>query len=148
MNVMRILVRLALVATTAWGVACTSARIAQVPPEEAQATQVATAEATKTTSSSTGIIDAAASPEAVQSRAPSATASPTATQEAASFEEDCMALCHIPDPNEFFAAGAKPLPATHASRTTCLECHAAEAAPALPATHLGRLDESCRTCHK
>lgn len=63
-------------------------------------------------------------------------------------EEDCMAACHIPDPNENIAAGAKPQPASHAGRTTCLVCHATQAQPAMPATHNGRLDPSCTVCHK
>lgn len=63
-------------------------------------------------------------------------------------EEDCMAACHLPDPNEHIADGAMPQPASHLDRTTCLNCHTTAAAPALPATHLGRLDPSCTVCHK
>lgn len=63
-------------------------------------------------------------------------------------EEDCMAGCHIPDPNEFIGAGAMPQPASHTGRTTCLTCHATQTQPALPATHAGRLDPSCTVCHK
>ena len=63
-------------------------------------------------------------------------------------EEDCMAGCHSPDPNENIAAGAQPQPASHAGRTTCLVCHATQTQPAMPATHNGRLDPSCTVCHK
>ncbi len=65
-------------------------------------------------------------------------------------EEDCMAGCHIPDPNEHIADGAVAQPASHAGRSTCLTCHATAVAPvpALPATHRGRLDPSCAVCHK
>lgn len=63
-------------------------------------------------------------------------------------EEDCMAGCHPPDPNENIAAGANPQPASHAGRTACLVCHATQAQPTLPATHTGRLDPSCTVCHK
>ena len=62
-------------------------------------------------------------------------------------EEDCMAGCHIPDPNEFYAAGANPQPASHVKQTTCLNCHNTLATPALPASHSGRMDPSCATCH-
>ncbi len=80
--------------------------------------------------------------------APTPSPTPASTIETASFEEDCMAACHVPDPNDYFGAGAKPLPANHTDRTTCLNCHTAESAPALPATHTGRLDAACRGCHK
>ncbi len=43
---------------------------------------------------------------------------------------------------------AKPLPADHAGRTTCLACHTSMAQPALPADHAGRTDATCTTCHK
>ncbi len=84
---------------------------------------------------------------------PSATSSavpvaPTATlAPAVSEEEDCMAGCHIPDPNEHIADGAAPQPASHVGRATCLVCHAAPDKPPLPATHIGRLDPSCKVCH-
>ncbi len=80
--------------------------------------------------------------------APTPSATPASTIEAASFEEDCMAICHVPDPNDYFGAGAKSLPTNHSDRTTCLACHTTASAPALPATHVGRLDAACRGCHK
>ncbi len=80
--------------------------------------------------------------------APTAEATVNETPEPASSEEDCMAACHIPDPNDYFAAGAKPLPASHVGRTACLACHTTADAPALPATHVGRLDVACQGCHK
>lgn len=43
---------------------------------------------------------------------------------------------------------AKPLPADHAGRTTCLACHANLTQPALPADHAGRTDATCTSCHK
>ncbi len=48
------------------------------------------------------------------------------------------------------AAGAKVLPASHAGRTVCQACHATGVggAPKNPADHAGRLDASCRDCHK
>jgi hypothetical protein len=138
----------ALVATAAWGRACSTAPIARVAPEETQATRVVTIEPKAATSSSANIGQAVASPEAGQTSTPGTIATPTSTQEATLFEEDCMAECHIPDPNESFGAGAKLLPASHDGRTTCLACHTTADAPALPDTHVGRLDESCLGCHK
>jgi cytochrome b subunit of formate dehydrogenase len=47
------------------------------------------------------------------------------------------------------AAAAKPLPASHAGRTTCNVCHATGAAgPKNPADHAGREDNTCLACHK
>jgi hypothetical protein len=43
---------------------------------------------------------------------------------------------------------AKPLPADHAGRTTCLACHTSMPQPALPADHAGRTDATCTACHK
>jgi hypothetical protein len=63
-------------------------------------------------------------------------------------EEDCMAACHIPDPNEFFDAGAGPQPASHVARKACLSCHSTAATPPMPADHAGRQDPSCALCHK
>jgi hypothetical protein len=97
-------------------------------------------------SASTG--EAVASPEPRQTGTPGTTSTPPPTEQATSFEEDCMASCHIPGPNESFGTGAKPLLASHVGRITCLECHSTAGAPVLPATHLGRLDASCRGCHK
>ncbi|MBI4789849.1 MAG: hypothetical protein HY782_22680 [Chloroflexi bacterium] len=94
------------------------------------------------------------SPMAVPPTAtPLATPSPTAVPPTATpvpqvvDEEDCMAGCHIPDPNEHIADGAAPQPASHIGRATCLVCHAAPEKPPLPATHKGRLDPSCKVCH-
>ncbi len=85
-------------------------------------------------------------PEATRP-APTVTASGGAAQPVAE-EEDCMAGCHIPDPNEGFDTGANPQPASHVARTTCLSCHSSPAAPAPPADHKGRMDPSCALCHK
>ncbi len=81
---------------------------------------------------------------------PAATLTPTAAApEASNFVEDCMAGCHLPEPTEYYAAGAMPKPADHVGRTTCLECHGKpDAAKPLPATHIGRMDPSCNTCHQ
>lgn len=48
------------------------------------------------------------------------------------------------------ATDAKALPATHAGRTTCQACHATgvAGAPKNPADHDGRLDTTCKDCHK
>lgn len=46
------------------------------------------------------------------------------------------------------AAGLKPLPASHAGRTTCTVCHASGVGPKLPADHAGRTDATCTACHK
>ena len=73
---------------------------------------------------------------------------PTVAAAPAPDELDCMGACHEIDINELFGAGAKPQPANHRGRTTCLSCHATLAKPALPATHLGRLDAACNGCHK
>jgi hypothetical protein len=62
-------------------------------------------------------------------------------------EVDCMAGCHIPDPNESLTEGGKPQPANHTGRTACLTCHETLKKPALPSTHVGRLDASCTLCH-
>jgi len=80
--------------------------------------------------------------------APSTLAEPTGTIVPQTVEEeDCMAACHVPNPNDNIAAGAMQQPSTHADRTACLECHATLEKPALPATHAGRLDASCAICH-
>jgi len=78
---------------------------------------------------------------------PAVTPSVVPTVVASQDEEDCMAGCHVPDANESYAEGAKPQPATHVNLTTCLNCHATLQTPSLPASHLGRLDPSCATCH-
>lgn len=72
---------------------------------------------------------------------------PTSTHVPVIDETDCMALCHVPNPNELLGAGAPPLPADHKAYTACLECHATLATPALPADHAGRLDAACGVCH-
>jgi len=58
-----------------------------------------------------------------------------------------MGACHEIDINELFKVGAKHQPANHKGYATCLECHATLTKPALPATHLGRLDPACIMCH-
>lgn len=62
--------------------------------------------------------------------------------------DECMGSCHIDNPLDYYDAGAAPQPADHKGRTACLECHATMTEPSLPATHLGRLDPGCVTCHK
>lgn len=44
--------------------------------------------------------------------------------------------------------GIKPLPASHAGRTTCIACHGNNIGPKLPADHAGRTDATCGACHK
>jgi hypothetical protein len=79
----------------------------------------------------------------------SATPAPSATPEPIFVDEaECRAMCHEPDPDELLTNGAKILPANHADHKTCLNCHGTPNAPALPATHTGRMDPSCRVCHK
>ncbi len=47
------------------------------------------------------------------------------------------------------AGAAKPLPASHAGRTTCNACHeTGVAGPKNPADHAGRADATCAACHK
>lgn len=46
------------------------------------------------------------------------------------------------------AGTAKPLPASHAGRTTCLSCHGNGIGPAIPTDHAGRQDATCTACHK
>lgn len=47
------------------------------------------------------------------------------------------------------SGGLKPLPATHAGRTTCNVCHETGlAGPKNPADHAGRADATCSACHK
>lgn len=146
----RTLVLLALAAVAALAGACSTVPIARSAPELAQATREPTAQTEATpiptlSAGDNGKVVASAEPE--QTSTPETVPTPAPTLDASMPEEDCMAECHLPDPNDYFAAGAKPLPASHAGRTTCLVCHATAAAPVLPATHLGRLDESCRGCH-
>lgn len=45
-------------------------------------------------------------------------------------------------------ASAKPLPASHEGRTTCLGCHQTLTKPAMPTDHASRADTSCTACHK
>lgn len=63
-------------------------------------------------------------------------------------EATCREICHVPDPNETFGAGAKPQPNDHKGRVTCLECHAKMEKHPLPPSHVGRMDPACATCHK
>jgi cytochrome b subunit of formate dehydrogenase len=42
----------------------------------------------------------------------------------------------------------KVLPASHAGRTTCNNCHANNIGPKNPADHAGRTDATCAACHK
>jgi len=46
------------------------------------------------------------------------------------------------------AAALKELPASHAGRTTCNNCHANNIGPKNPADHAGRTDATCTACHK
>ena len=48
------------------------------------------------------------------------------------------------------SGGIKPLPASHAGRTTCNVCHetGVGGAPKNPADHAGRVDTMCVLCHK
>jgi hypothetical protein len=62
-------------------------------------------------------------------------------------EEECRKACHRIDVNSLFGLGAKHQPVNHKAYTTCLECHAPLAKPALPATHAGRQDAACPLCH-
>jgi hypothetical protein len=62
-------------------------------------------------------------------------------------EEECRKACHRVDINSLFGLGAKHQPASHKAYTTCFECHAPLAKPALPATHAGRQDAACPLCH-
>jgi hypothetical protein len=87
-------------------------------------------------------------PDSVKLQKPTITSTPTSSAGPLAVVEDCMDACHQPDPNEMIGNGANPQPASHAGRTTCLECHATLRDPVLPETHLGRLDASCTVCHK
>ncbi len=144
----RIVVLLSLAAVSIWAAACSGRQITQPAPKQAQATLVATIEATAPPLTSTASPEESAIPTLELAGTPTTVETPVPTPEAIVSEEDCMGECHIPDPNEYFAAGAKPMPASHDGRTRCLVCHTTTAAPALPATHLGRLDEACLGCHK
>lgn len=75
-----------------------------------------------------------------------ATPRPTSTPMPELVGEDCMAECHI-EPTDN-ALTAKPQPASHQDRLTCLVCHAVHPKPILPPSHAGRLDPSCMWCHK
>lgn len=48
------------------------------------------------------------------------------------------------------STGPKPLPASHAGRTTCNVCHetGVGGAPKNPTDHAGRIDTTCLACHK
>jgi len=74
------------------------------------------------------------------------TIAPTAVVEIED-EEECRKACHRVDINSLFGLGARHQPASHKAYTTCLECHAPLAKPALPATHAGRQDAACPLCH-
>ena len=83
-----------------------------------------------------------------ETAAPSMLVAPTNTSVPQTVEEeDCMAACHVSNPNDDIAAGAMPQPSTHVNRTSCLECHTTLDKPALPATHAGRMNPSCIVCH-
>ncbi len=71
----------------------------------------------------------------------------TITPQVPTDEGDCMAGCHIPDPNEEFANGAAPQPPDHNGYKTCVECHIKLAKPVFPVTHTGRMDPACPLCH-
>lgn len=73
--------------------------------------------------------------------------SATSTPPPPAEEEDCMAGCHIPDPNEEFANGADPQPSDHTGYKVCVECHLKLAKPVFPTTHTGRMDAACPLCH-
>jgi len=149
MNTTRILTLSVLVTLVLVVVACVPAATTEVKPtvettpstESASSAPEPTATAVATLEVKPIIVTALATGSASSTPAPTATAAP------ASAEIDCMGACHELDINELFGAGAKPQPATHTGRTTCLECHATLAKPALPATHLGRLDAACSGCH-
>ena len=51
-------------------------------------------------------------------------------------------------PAPTLSAAAKPLPESHAGRTTCNNCHANNIGPKNPADHAGRTDATCSACHK
>lgn len=118
-----------------------------LPPKTPKASTESSSKATVPTTIGTAQVSDAAPPSAQTETAPTLT---PVTVAVVNDEEDCMAGCHLPDPNEHIADGAVAQPASHAGRSTCLSCHAAAVAPvpALPATHLGRLDPSCAVCHK
>jgi hypothetical protein len=117
------------------------------PVDAPEGTSAAPAHATLAPSTPVAPGASTVSSESGSPTPPAVPASPDVTVIPAE-EEDCMAGCHIPDPNEFIGAGAMPQPASHIGRTTCLTCHATLAQPAMPATHTGRLDPSCTVCHK
>jgi hypothetical protein len=85
-----------------------------------------------------------ATPSSVATATP--TAAPTLVVEIED-EEECRKACHRIDVNSLFGLGARHQPASHKAYTTCLECHAPLAKPALPATHAGRQDAACPLCH-
>ncbi len=147
MNAKGTAVATALVAITLWGVACSVEPIMIVTPEGQQVSSGISKQASPAPLPSASAEQAIASPTSRQTSTLDVVATPTPTSDVETVEEDCMALCHIPDPNDFFAAGAMPLPASHSGSTTCLNCHTTVATPALPDTHVGRLNESCRGCH-
>ena len=63
--------------------------------------------------------------------------------------ETCM-MCHAPT-STMVTTGAKPIPHNLEGKANCLMCHAAgimPPAPDVPATHEGRVVETCTWCHK
>jgi formate dehydrogenase gamma subunit len=60
------------------------------------------------------------------------------------------ALAATPTPSTGSAGTgvAKPLPASHTGRTTCVACHANNIGPVNPPDHAGRTDATCTACHK
>ncbi len=86
------------------------------------------------------------------SSAPAATTAPAATKPPAS-SSSAPAATAVPTKasvsSSSASGGIKPLPASHAGRTTCNVCHETGAmGPKNPADHAGRADPTCVACHK
>ncbi len=104
--------------------AATTAPAATKPPVSSSSAPASTAVPTA---------PAATKPPASSSSAPAATAVPTKASVSSSSA----------------SGGIKPLPASHAGRTTCNVCHETGAmGPKNPADHAGRADPTCVACHK
>jgi len=159
MKIFHHLTEMTLAATCLLAVACSGRATAPSPPSPGRtappASSVVQTPATPVVSSTPVTVLATVTP-ATQSATATATtaatppAAATATPPAAEATEEveeCRKACHAVDLNSLFGLGAKHLPANHAAYSVCLECHAALAKPALPATHLGRQDAACRLCH-
>ena len=132
--------------------ACTSAPATGIQPTQRTAPSpgVATAATATNAASAADAVGAASAmiaTEAVPAATTAAVVQAASTPAPPDEEIDCMSICHVADPNENLGAGAKPQPASHQGYTTCIECHNTPPAPALPDTHLGRLDEACAVCH-